>query len=300
MLSKAATNEEKGAVLCQLFFPLKPAEAATPEGSHYPPHVKYKFNLSEDQLRHRLARLQPYKAPGEDGIPNIVLKEAAKRLIPYLLRIFQAMFDLGTYSDRWCSWDTIVLRKPGKPKYDMPKAYWPIALMNTIGKLLSTIVVEDMAFMCEKHQLLPDTHFGGLSGRSTSDAMHYLVNKIKSTWRRHKVAAVLFLDIEGAFLNAVTDRLLHNLRSRRIPEPYVMFILCMLTDRHTRLKFDGFTSEWMAVDNGIVQGDPLSMLLYLFYNADLVASPNPGEAKLACVDDASYFAEGKIFDEVYS
>ena len=46
----------------------------------------------------------------------------------------------------------------------MPKAYWPIALMNTIGKLLSAIVVEDMAFMCEKHQLLLDTHFGGLSG----------------------------------------------------------------------------------------------------------------------------------------
>ena len=57
--------------------------------------------------------------------------------------------------------------------------------------------------------------------------------------------------------------------------------------------------EWMAVDNGIVQGNPLSMLLYLFYNANLVASPNPGEVKLAYVDDASYFAEGRNFDEVY-
>ena len=105
------------------------------------------------------------------------------------------------YSDRWRSWDTVVFHKPGKPKYDMPKAYRPIVLMNTIGKLLSTIVAEVMAFMCEKHQLLLDTHFGGLSGRSTSDAMHYLMNKIKSAWRRHKVAAILFLDIEGAFPN---------------------------------------------------------------------------------------------------
>ena len=51
MLSEVATNEEKGAVLCQLFFPPKPAEAATPQDSRYPPRVKYKFNLSEDQLR---------------------------------------------------------------------------------------------------------------------------------------------------------------------------------------------------------------------------------------------------------
>ena len=50
MLSEAATNKEKGAVLCQLFFPPKPVEAPTLEGSHYPPCVKYKFNLSEDQL----------------------------------------------------------------------------------------------------------------------------------------------------------------------------------------------------------------------------------------------------------
>ena len=41
-------------------------------------------------------------------------------------------------------WDTIVLRKPGKPRYDVPKAHWPIALMNTLGKLLSTLVAEDL------------------------------------------------------------------------------------------------------------------------------------------------------------
>ena len=54
--------------------------------------------------------------------------------------------------------------------------------------------------------------------------MHYLVNKIKGMWRQHKVTTVLFLDIEGAFLNAVMERLLHNMRMRWLPEPYVRFI----------------------------------------------------------------------------
>ena len=129
--------------------------------------------------------------------------------------------------------------------------------------------------------------------------MHYLVNKIKGAWRRRKVAAILFLDIEGAFLNAVMERLLHNMRMRRLPEPYVCFIERMLTNRHTRLRFNGFTSDWVAIDNSIVQGDPLSMLLYLFYNADLIASLKKEEAMIAYVNDASYYAEGTNFEEAY-
>ena len=66
--------------------------------------------------------------------------------------------------------------------------------------------------MIEKHQLLPKTHFGGRPGRSTLDAIHYVIDKICTAWRDNKVVSVLFLDVEGAFLNAVTARLIHNLR----------------------------------------------------------------------------------------
>ena len=172
--------------------------------------------------------------------------------------------------------------------------------MNMIRKLLSTIVAEDITYMCERYGLLPDTHFGGRPGKNTSDVMHFLTNKIKGAWRQCKVAAVLFLDIEGAFPNTVTERLLHNMRMRQLPESYMCFIENMLTNRHTKLCFDGFTSNWVNVDNGIVHGDPLSMLLYLFYNADLIALPKKEEAMIAYVDDASYYAEGLNFKEAYN
>ena len=62
--------------------------------------------------------------------------------------------------------------------------------------------------------------------------------------------------------------LLHNLRKRWIPEMYVALISNMLTGWRNRLKFDDYILEWFQLDNGIVQGDPLSMVLYLFYSAD--------------------------------
>ena len=100
--------------------------------------------------------------------------------------------------------------------------------------------------------------------------LHYLVHKIKHTWANNQVASVLFLNVEGAFPNAVTNRLIHNLRKRRIPEIYITFITALLTNRRTRLKFDDFTSGLIEIINGIGQGDPLSMILYIIYNADLL------------------------------
>ena len=181
--AEVTTNEEKVAAFHRSFFPPKPAVTSLPNDPDYPARVKYKFWLLETQLSQQISRLQPYKAPGEDGIPNVVLKQTAKLIIPYLIQIFRAVFKLGTYSDSWHLWNTIVLRKPGKPRYDTPKAHRPIALMNTIGQLLSAIIAEDITYMCERSGLLPDTHFGGRPGKNTSDVMHFLTNKIKGTWR---------------------------------------------------------------------------------------------------------------------
>jgi hypothetical protein len=44
----------------------------------------------------------------------------------------------------------------------------------------------------------------------------------------------------------------------------------MLTGRSTSLKYDGYTLEPITIDNSIGQGDPLLMVLYQFYNADLL------------------------------
>ena len=130
-----------------MFFPAKPVGVLVLPDADYPTRVKFWPSLA--QLQCCVTRLCPHKAPGEDGIPNVVIKESLKLIAEYLLRIYKATFILGMYSDRWRIWDTIVLCKPGKPRYDIPKAHWMIALMNTMGKLLSSMVTEDLVYMCK-------------------------------------------------------------------------------------------------------------------------------------------------------
>jgi hypothetical protein len=121
---------------------------------------------------------------------------------------------LDLYYDLWKQFTTVVLRKPGKPSYNIPKAYRPIALLNTTVKLLSAIIAKQLMFYAEKHSLLPSNHFRGREKRTASDAVHLLIHHIKGQWRKGKVVLVLFLDIKGAFLNAVNGQLMHNLRIR--------------------------------------------------------------------------------------
>jgi hypothetical protein len=52
-----------------------------------------------------------------------------------------------------------------------------------------------------------------------------------------------------------------------------MFVEWMLADRRTKLCFDDHLSDLVKINNGIGQGDPLSMILYLFYNTDLLDIP---------------------------
>ena len=73
----------------------------------------------------------------------------------------------------------VVLRKPGKPNYELPKAHRPIVLLSTIAKVLTALVAEDISRLVECHQLLPKIHFGGCPGRTTTDAAYYLIQCIK-------------------------------------------------------------------------------------------------------------------------
>ncbi len=105
-----------------------------------------------------------------------------------------------------------MLRKPGKLHYDILKAYRPITLLNMMWKVLTVIVASHITFLLEKFHLLPTNHFGGRPGCIIADALHLLAYKIKEAWQAGKIAAILFLNIEGAFPNTVLSKLIHNLR----------------------------------------------------------------------------------------
>jgi hypothetical protein len=175
----AYTNNEKSKVLTRGFFPTKPWDKEL-----HSPHSKLEHNtactITKEQVLNQICRLKPYKAPGLDGIPNIVLTKCAHILTDRLIPIYKAIYEQDLLYKLWKCFTTVVLRKPEKPCYDIPKAYRPITLLNMMWKVLTAVVTEQLTYVTEKHSLLPENHFRGRPGHTTTDTMHLLMHKIKS------------------------------------------------------------------------------------------------------------------------
>ena len=285
--------EEKAEVLRQSFFPPPlHANLSDTERYQYPPPIECP-DITIPEIENAVRRASPNKAPGADGITNGVLHQTLDILLPSLHRLFNACLQQGYCPRHFKDTVTVVLRKPGKDDYTQPKAYRPIALLNTLGKALEAIIAHRLAYLADTHHLLPSRHTGGRKLASTEHAMHFLLQRIHQAWSEGKVASLLLLDVSGAYDNVSHERLLHNLRKRRVSREIVAWTESFLEDRSTTIKLQEYTAPSMPIQTGIPQGSPYSPILYLFYNADLIeACKTPDTEAVGYIDDVSILAVG--------
>ena len=97
-----------------------------------------------------------------------------------------------------------------------------------------------------------------------------LKDRIRAILALGKVPSLLALDVQKAFDNVSHRRLIHNLRKRKIPDRITGWVYSFLSDRFTSVRLQDFESSIEEVELGIPQGSPISPILYLFYNADLL------------------------------
>ena len=156
----ATENSDKADALADSFFPPPPDTPIIPN-TVYPEPLKAKWIFSKKDICAAIKKLKVFKAPGKDGIQNIVLQKCVDTIINHLYYIYRAVLKLGEYPSCWLIILTIVLCKTGKMAYNVAKSYYPIGLLNTLGKLFLMLVAADLSFLTEKHNLLPPTQFGG-------------------------------------------------------------------------------------------------------------------------------------------
>ena len=98
--------------------------------------------FSHQEIHDAVAITGNGSTPGPDRITWELLKSAlqingAPEGLCYLFNQVRA-------SGVWPSWfkqsTCIIILKPNKPKYNVPKAFRPISLLNTIGKLLTKMI----------------------------------------------------------------------------------------------------------------------------------------------------------------
>ncbi|KAI0992219.1 hypothetical protein K3495_g15967, partial [Podosphaera aphanis] len=147
---------EKAQIMAQHFFPeAEAADTGDIDGTSYPGELQNISKIiTQSEVEETLRRLPSDKAPGPDEIPNRFLKSCSTTLSKALAKIFNACLSIGYHPKVFKESTTIVLRKLQKPTYDTPKSYRPIALLNTMGKLLEKLVANRISKAAEEFNLL--------------------------------------------------------------------------------------------------------------------------------------------------
>lgn len=175
----AETFEEKADMLRSKFFPAPPpADLNDIPNSIYPQSKECRMIITPEEVLQTIRHTSADKAPGPDGIPNRILKVCANKLVGLLTPLFQACIDLSYHPSEFKMANTLAIKKPGTGDYTEPKAYRPIALLNTLGKVLESIMSKKICFLTESHCLLPETHMGTWRGKSTETALELLTEQM--------------------------------------------------------------------------------------------------------------------------
>ncbi len=167
---------------------------------------------------------------------------------------------------------TIVMQKSDKKNYFNAKTYKSIVLLNTLSKILKFIIFECLQNIAEVCNLILNIQMKICKYRSTDTTLQLIIKKIHIIWSdiKRRVVSLLSLNKESAFNNVAHSRLLHDMKKRRVFRLLFEFAKNFLRNQRITIIIDDYTTTKCSVNVDISQDFLLSLILYLFYNVNLL------------------------------
>ncbi|KAI8493036.1 hypothetical protein Bbelb_290400 [Branchiostoma belcheri] len=269
----------------------------TASGSNYPDHMKRlpqytnkeltHIQLSVEEVYNVLQGLHVNKAPGPDGIPNRLLKEAAPVVSASLCELFNYSLATGK-----------CLRN-GNSQTSRPFIRREKRLTRTTTGLLPSCQ-QLYAFLTDNALLNPKQ-----SGFRKGDGTVLQLLRIIDDWAKSiddadvACTAAVFLDVRRAFDTVWHDGLIYKLSRYGIQGPLINWFSDYLSDRQQRVVINGEASSWGFPTAGVPQGSILGPLLFVLYLNDI--KDLPCKSSINCfADDTSLYNSGRTAAEVAS
>uniref|UniRef100_A0ABD2WMJ8 Reverse transcriptase domain-containing protein n=1 Tax=Trichogramma kaykai TaxID=54128 RepID=A0ABD2WMJ8_9HYME len=135
---------------------------------------------------------------GNDGIPNIVLKNLPIEFIQCYTVLFNNIINNGHYPRTWRATKVIPILKKNKDPTN-PASYRPISLLPNISKIFEALLNQKIVAHCDRENVIPNQKFGFRYGHSTAHAINKVSSYICSQLNNHKMVAACLIDLQTAF-----------------------------------------------------------------------------------------------------
>ena len=213
------------------------------------------------------------KTPGYDRISYPMLKNMTIKTKNRLLNHYNQI--LNNFIPQTYKTSLIIpVLKPGKDK-TVIKSYRPISLNPCCSKVLDKIISCRLWWFVTTYNLLNKNQLGFKKGKSVIDVLIFLDHTILNSLSSKGHISILSLDFTKAFDKIGIHTILDQLNHWKVGPKIMNYIYHFLTKRKIIVRVGKHYSSSQPLYNGIPQGSPLSVILFLIaYNrlADIMST----------------------------
>jgi len=128
------------------------------------------------------------------------------------------------------------------------------------------------------------------------------MKRAEEAWGRGNTAAVLLMDVKGAFPHMAKGNLIKRMEEMGFEADLVRWVESFMEERKVIVSMDGKEGDSMDVETGVPQGSPVSPVLFVIYLSGLFGQVEEKEEEcgsegISFVDDVAWVVEGEDVEE---
>ncbi len=203
---------------------------------------------------------------------NRIMRRLVNDTSEQICSLFERCLQKRIQSTQFKSAITIVMQKSDKKNYFNAKIYKSIVLLNMLSKILKFIIFKHLQNIVEVCNLILNIQIRACKHRSIDTTLQLIIEKIYIVWSdiRRRVISLLSLNEESAFNNVAHSRLLHDMKKKRVLRLLLKFVKNFLRNWRIMITINDYMMMKRSVNVNILQNSLLSLILYLFYNVNLL------------------------------
>lgn len=219
-----------------------------------------------------------------DNIDYVIICHSSSLSKYTLLRILNSILKTDLFPADWRNYRVFFFI----PKGSSTK-FRPISISSCLCKTMERMLANRLNWWLEYYNLLPSSQYGFRKQRSCIDNLSILYNEIIESFQLDTAVSSMFVDIQSAYDNVLSDILVHKLQKLGIPPLTVRFIYNRVSARHLTCSFGELEKDfWVFRD--LPQGSVLSSLFYTLYVNNLDKACALGCKIIQYADDVCLFS----------